>query len=526
MLDRRFPISESQDIVVNLTFSTTVLTDGSGGEERNINWQSPILSYDLQQVLIRRQQLNEIIEFFKEARGAATAFRYRDWSDYRVTPQPKNTRYGSYTIGLLFPNADGVRSEFGLVKKYVVPNSVHLRGILLPDPDTVIIYDANLNPIPYTDWIFDLGKFVFSQPPPPGEMYVEAKFDVPVNFGSDEFDYRIKSTIEGNAFSIEGLQLEEKRKYPFTLLYDELDEIKAPFALANYFDSIAGVREQTEIIDLISGFDKRTARWGKLKRTFNLGKMPLRNEELEYLIAFFRCVKGKGQDWVLESGNKTEAVLVRFDDDSLSIRLKKQGRYESDGVRAIEIAEAATANTSFLNSIDRDTFVYVFIDTSGSMNASIPIINQAIEEFKTLLVDRVYGTVEAMNAKVSQNNSSNEQWVKIYSDYYQEKAVYLIWINEAEPVYHTSSVYSPPTAAYQQDLNNFLSSYDSRRNFRSFIYSIVFDNPAFSSFQNHLTAACDGTDGYSPALKNYKIEPKLDIPQDYTAEQYLLDLTE
>lgn len=523
MLNRRFPISESQDIVVNLTFSTTVLTDGSGGEERNINWQSPLLSYDLQQMLVRKKQLDDIINFFKEARGAATAFRYRDWSDYLITPQPKVTKYGSFCVGFLFPPADGIRTEFGLVKQYIVPNCTHLRGILLPDPDTVTIYDEQLNPIPSTEWVFNAGKFIFTTSPAKGQLFVDAEFDVPVTFGGDEFQHRIKATKDGNAYSIKGLQLEEKRSYPFTLLYDELDEIESPFALANYFNAISGLREQTEIIDLISGFDRRTSRYPTPKQTFTLGKMPLRDEELEYLIAFYRCVKGKGSRWKLQQPGR-EDLPVRFDDDTLTLRLNKKGRYEVDGVRAIEISEATTASLSFLNSIDRDTFVYVFIDTSGSMDSSIPTINQAIENFKSLLVDRVYDTTEAMNAKVSQNNFSDERWLKIYSDYYQEKAVYLIWINEAVSIYHSSNSFTPPTPAFQEDLNSFIDSYDSRVIFKSLVYSIVFNSSKFTNFQNHLTAAYEGTEGYDPALKDYKIEPKLDIPQDYTAEQYFNDL--
>ena len=339
MLDKRFPITESQDIVVNLTFSTTVLTDGSGGEERNINWQSPLLSYDLQQVLIRKTQLDEIVNFFKEARGAATAFRYRDWSDYRVTPEPTANKYGSSTIGILFPHPDGERTEFGLVKRYTLENCSHFRGILLPDPDTIKIYDIDLNPIPDTDWIYDTGKFIFTTPPS-GYLTVEGQFDVPVVFGNDELQYRTKATKDGNAYSIEGLQLEEIREYPFTLLYDEIEDLQNPFALANYFDAIAGLREQTEIIDLVSGFDRRTSRFQTPKQTFTLGKIPLRDDELEYLITFFRCVKGKGLRFaLLQDDNR---LPIRFNDDTLTLRLNKKNRYEVDGIRAIEVFEPLT----------------------------------------------------------------------------------------------------------------------------------------------------------------------------------------
>lgn len=351
----KFSIDESPDIVVNLTFSTTVLTDGSGAEERNSNWQSPLLNFDLQKVILHKPQLDEIIQFFREARGAAISFRYRDWSDYLVTAQPRTTKYGSTTQGLLLPNADGVRNEFELVKRYIVPSCTHLRAIAFADPATVTLYDANFNPFPDTDWIFADGKFVFTTPPPAGQLFCEGEFDVPVVFASDENQYRIKSTKGGNTYSIEGLQLNEVRGQgsgargssfltsdltPLTSLKDDLGEIDTVFALSGHFNSLVGLREQTEIITLASGFDKRTSRFSKPKGTYFLGKIPLHDDELDYLIAFFRCTKGKGLSWAFEDVSyQQKNVTVRFDEDNLSLRLNRQGRYETDGLKAIEVFE-------------------------------------------------------------------------------------------------------------------------------------------------------------------------------------------
>lgn len=351
----KFSIDESPDIVVNLTFSTTVLTDGSGAEERNSNWQSPLLNFDLQKVILHRPQLDEIIQFFREARGAAISFKYRDWSDYLVTAQPRTTRYGSTTQGLLLPNADGVRNEFELVKRYIVPSCTHLRAIAFADPDTVTLYDANFNPFPDTDWIFADGKFVFTTPPPAGQLFCEGEFDVPVVFASDENQYRIKSTKAGNTYSIEGLQLNEVRGSsfltsdltPLTSLKDDLGEIDAVFALSGHFNSLVGLREQTEIITLASGFDKRTSRFSKPKGTYFLGKIPLHDDELDYLIAFFRCTKGKGLSWAFEDVSyQQKLVAVRFDEDNLSLRLNRQGRYETDGLKAIQVFEPLPAKVS------------------------------------------------------------------------------------------------------------------------------------------------------------------------------------
>ncbi len=374
MLDKRFNIDESPNIVVNLTFSTTVLADGSGGEERNSNWQSPLLNFDLQKVILHKPQLDEIIQFLQATRGAALSFRYRDWSDYLVTAQARDTRYGSTTEGLLLPNADGVRTEFELVKRYTVPSCTHYRAIALPDPETVTLYNANFNPFADTDWIFADGKFIFTNPPPAGQLFCEGEFDLPVVFASDENQYRIKSAKGGNTYSIEGLQLNEVRIQNSEFRNeDELAEIDIAFALSGHFNSLVGLREQTQIITLASGFDKRTSRFPKPKGTYFLGKIPLHDEELEYLIAFFRCTKGKGLSWGFEDVSyQQKLVAVRFDEDNLSLRLNHRGRYETDGLKVIEVFEPLPAALIDPFAISTQEYLKFFSAPQSGSNPALP----------------------------------------------------------------------------------------------------------------------------------------------------------
>lgn len=337
----KLEIQESPGILVSITFDTTVLTDGSGGEERNINWQSPLLSFDFQKSFLRRNQLDEIIAFFQEVRGAASPFRYRDWSDFNATAQPRSTRYGSITQGVLFPTPDGIRTEFGLVKRYQVQSCLHYRGIVFPDPNTLTIYDTDFNLVESENWIFADGKIIFTMPPT-GELLWHGDFDVPVVFSSDLYEYKTVATKSGNAYQIEGLQLQEVRIEPYALLKDEGDAIDSPFALCGHFNSISSLEEQTEVISLTSGFDQRRSRFTQAKRSFTLGKMPLWDEELEYLIAFWRCAKGKGLKWGFYDSKDIEQqdkIPVRFDQDSISLRLTKKGRYEIDGIKLVEIFE-------------------------------------------------------------------------------------------------------------------------------------------------------------------------------------------
>ncbi len=219
-----------------------------------------------------------------------------------------------------------------------------------------------------------------------------------------------------------------------------------------------------------------------------------------------------------------KSYQVRLNSDRLNIKFEaaenNNALFNLSGLK-LQLA----LNQGLLSFLDPETFLYVFIDTSGSMNSSIPTITTAINQLKILLKDSVYKTDELLAQRVFQINFGDERWVKLFTQYNQPKAFYLIWINEASPTYHSGSNYSP-TASYNSDLTNFVSGFNSRQKFKAIVYSIEFNSGEFTTFQNHLTAAVAGKNGYSPALKDYGVELRLSVPQSTTATEYYNDFLE
>ena len=61
---------------------TQIVTVASGYEKRNAVWAVPRARYDIAQAMKTVTGKDAVIGFFRAAQGKATAFRFRDWSDY------------------------------------------------------------------------------------------------------------------------------------------------------------------------------------------------------------------------------------------------------------------------------------------------------------------------------------------------------------------------------------------------------------------------------------------------------------
>jgi uncharacterized protein (TIGR02217 family) len=72
-------------------FSTTVIVDGSGAEQRNINWSQPLGRWQIGNRTgdrcLDKSELDALLAFHTARQGSLEGFRFKDWTDYRGVAQ-------------------------------------------------------------------------------------------------------------------------------------------------------------------------------------------------------------------------------------------------------------------------------------------------------------------------------------------------------------------------------------------------------------------------------------------------------
>ncbi len=351
------------------------------------------------------------------------------------------------------------------------------------------------------------------------------EFDVPVWFEADEIGFKLEGydpDIKASIYRLESVFVVEGR-IPLTLpwVIPPLPEITEELDLGIVYDTIEKYSHSTNKLELGSGYTRREAKREDSQILFDLGGRNYDRAEIDKILGYFYCARGKAAEFPF--ANLGESYKVRFDSDNLNLKFEAAGEDDAlFNLSGLKIQAVPDKGFGILDFIDRETTVYIFLDTSGSMNSSIPTINTALQSLKQTLFERVYGSVELMNQKVIQINFGDERWLRLMTAYYQPKAIYLIWINEADPTYHSGTSFSP-TASFVADLNDFLATYSNRLKIKIILYSIIFNSPVFNIFQNHLLATLNGTSGYTTALKDYNFQVRLNVLENTTAEQYYQD---
>ena len=129
-------------------------------------------------------ELDDIITFFRNVKGRAYGFRFKDWSDYSV-------------LGQKIGEGDGEKTRFQLIKSYVVNNNVYVRKITKPVLSSAKAY---ISGVETGDFNVDLttGLLNFNTPIADGaKLEVDFEFDVPVRFDSDVLEISMASLNTG-----------------------------------------------------------------------------------------------------------------------------------------------------------------------------------------------------------------------------------------------------------------------------------------------------------------------------------------
>lgn len=166
--DVRFPDAVARGATGGPEYSTDVVSVASGYEQRNQNWDLARGRWDISTGIRTREQMAEVVAFFRARKGRAYGFRFKDWSDFQADGQA------------LAPTGSPLILQ--LVKRYASGGSEEARVITKPVPGTVVVrIDGNV----VSPAIDDLTGRVTFDIEPAAQPYADFEFDVPVRFDSD-----------------------------------------------------------------------------------------------------------------------------------------------------------------------------------------------------------------------------------------------------------------------------------------------------------------------------------------------------
>ena len=188
-LETRFPESISFNSSSILEFNTSVITTKNGSEQRNINWNSNKMKFNIINGIKTKAELDEIIAFFRNVKGKAYGFRFKDWSDYQAENQ---------LIGV----GDGEKKDFQLIKYYRTNNNYYIRKITKPVISTIKIF---IDGTSTNDVNIDLktGIISFNEAPLTDAVITATfEFDVPVRFDSDMLEITMNTINTGEVKDI------------------------------------------------------------------------------------------------------------------------------------------------------------------------------------------------------------------------------------------------------------------------------------------------------------------------------------
>ena len=193
-LEIKFPESISFNSSSILEFNTTILKTKNGSEARNINWNTNKMKFNIINGIKTKTELEEISSFFRNVKGCAYGFRFKDWTDYSTTNQQ---------IGL----GNESTTEFQLIKTYTISGNTYTRKITKPVISTIKVF---LNGIENTDFSIDLttGLITFNTAPL-NDITITAdfEFDIPVRFNSDILEIKLETINTGQIKELELIEV-------------------------------------------------------------------------------------------------------------------------------------------------------------------------------------------------------------------------------------------------------------------------------------------------------------------------------
>lgn len=172
----QFPPDISYGSQGGIEYDTTVVVVKSGQESRNQNWSAPRNKWDVSSGVKSKEDMEDLITFFRNRCGRARSFRFKDWLDFQATGQVIGTGTGS-------------EDTYQLIKTYNDGSFVTTRTITKPVTGTLTVF-LDATPVAEADYTIDFntGIIVFDSNVTNGVVISATfEFDIPVRFDTDSF---------------------------------------------------------------------------------------------------------------------------------------------------------------------------------------------------------------------------------------------------------------------------------------------------------------------------------------------------
>jgi uncharacterized protein (TIGR02217 family) len=187
-------------------WSTTITEVASGVEEVNINWTAPLGGWTLAQDMYNKAETDYLIAFFNARLGRAVGFRFKDWSDFKVSGT------GSTPTGVTATSG----SQLQLYRRYWTTTRYIDRIVQKPVAGTVILYKDGV-PLASTAYTVDYTTGLITVTTGTGVYTWTGEFDKPVRFATDKLDVQFMGYRESDGeaiFELSGLTIKEIRLAP------------------------------------------------------------------------------------------------------------------------------------------------------------------------------------------------------------------------------------------------------------------------------------------------------------------------
>lgn len=175
-------------------FQTSIITLGTGREQRNADWSQQRCEFDVSYGIQSKADFVEVVRFYYARLGKARGFRFKDWTDFAATDE-------QIAIG------DGTTTQFQLIKNYTSVVT-YQRKITRPVNGTLIVKVDDV----ITAFTANYNTGVINIAPAPAEDAVITatfEFDVPVRFDNDKLNLNVQTYDAASIGSIDIVELLE-----------------------------------------------------------------------------------------------------------------------------------------------------------------------------------------------------------------------------------------------------------------------------------------------------------------------------